>query len=161
MPSAANGTANPTPTSERRGPGEALLATLPTTAGGVSFAVVQIVDDSLNAFHYVDDALSALSKDRNDAVAVFRYSEESSATIGATAVDGVGGDKLLEAFADTWHAAAVIGRRNRMFGGTVGWELTERGGTFTVLYRRADVVYLAAAPSLTTLDEILSGMPAP
>lgn len=160
-PSAALRTENPAPTPERTGPYEDLLATLPEAAGGVSFAGVQVVDDSLNAFHYVDDALSAVNRDRHDAVAVFRYSEESSATIGATSVNGVAGDALLQAFADTWHAAAVIGRRNRMLGGTVGWELTERGGTVTVLYRRGDTVYLAAAPDPPTLDAILSDMPPP
>jgi hypothetical protein len=166
--SATSPTESPSLTPERMGsvgtlsgPDEELLATLPKQAGGVSFAGVQVVDDSLNAFHYVDDALSAVNRDRHDAVAVFRYSEESSATIGATSVNGVAGDALLQAFADTWHAAAVIGRRNRMLGGTVGWELVERGGTVTVLYRRGDTVYLAAAPDPPTLDAILSDMPPP
>lgn len=140
---------------------EELLATLPAAAGGLPFDGAYVIDDSLNAFSYLDDALSTVGKTRRDAVSVYRYSEQPGATIGATAVEGVDGGTLLKAFADTWNAPAVISRRTRLLGGTVGWELTDRRGRLTVVYRREDVVYLVSAPDVFTLDAILADMPPP
>jgi len=139
-----------------------LLATLPDEAGGVGFDGVQIVFDDFYLWgHPVDDVLRAVGKERRDAVAVFRYSNVIEATIGATTVEGIDGETLLTAFADTWNAPAVVHRSARIVGGTRGWELRERRSGWTVMYRRGDAVYLASAPDRATLDAILADMPLP
>ena len=136
-----------------------LLATLPEEAGGVIFEYVQSVDGAFLSGHPVDDVLAALDKPRSEAVAVFR--SESNGEVGATTVDGVDGSTLLKAFADAWRAPGVIGRFTRVLGGTVGWELRDRGGDRTVVYQRGDVVYLVSAHDEVTLDGMLADMPRP
>jgi hypothetical protein len=130
----------PTPTPPRPRPTPAvsdavsrLLATLPEVAGGERFDRVLIVDDTLNVFHAVDDVLEELQEKRRDAVSVFRNRED--AILGATAVEGVDGAALLEAFVKAWRAPAVIERLQRQAAGTLAWELRDRGGTLTVVYR--------------------------
>jgi hypothetical protein len=140
---------------------DALLATLPTEAGGLHFDGVYAIDDSLMGGSPVDDALAAVGKNRRDALSVFRYSEDPAATIGATLVAGIDGDALLEAFARTWDAPAVIRRSQRAAGGSLAWELEERGGMLTFLYQRANAVYLAATHDPTILDATVADMPPP
>jgi hypothetical protein len=163
-PPSASPIASPTPTPLRprftqavSQPASQLLATLPTVAGGEAFDGIQVVDESLHVFHYVDDALSAVAKERKDAVSVFRYGED--ATIGATTVGGVDGVTLFEAFVSTWQAPAVIERRQRVAVGTLAWELRQRGGGLTVVYRIADVVYLVQTEDAAMLEAILLDMP--
>lgn len=117
----------------------------------------QIVDDSWNVWHPVDDVLTALDRQREDALPAFRYAED--ATIGAIAVEGIDGSTLLKAFVDEWNAPAIIARSQRQAAGTIGWALAERGGGLTVVYRRANVVYLVSAPDPAKLEAILSDMP--
>lgn len=137
-----------------------LLATLPETAGGQTFDGVQVVDDSLNVFLPVDDVLGALGKERRDAVSVSRYSDSDVAEISATRVEGIGGGALLKAFFDTWDAPAVVGRSMRVVAVSVtAWELEERGGTVTVIYRLGDVVYLVSTQDRDRLEAILRDMP--
>jgi hypothetical protein len=154
----------PTPTPERPRFSQAmsqgasqLLATLPEVAGGERFDRVQIVDDALHVFHSVDDVLAALQKERRDAVSVFRTGED--ATLGATAVEGIDGAVLLEAFVTTWNAPAVIERRQRLAAGTLAWELRDRGGTLTVIYRLGNVIYLVQTQDRAMLEAILLDMP--
>jgi hypothetical protein len=156
----------PTPTPERprfsNPVGQAasqLLATLPKVAGGVPFDGVRIVDDYLHVGNPVDDVLEELQKERRDAASVFRYMED--ATIGATAVEGVDGATLLEAFVTTWHAPAVIEREQRLAAGTLAWELRDRGGRLTVVYRLGNVVYLVQTTDPALLEAILLDMPMP
>ena len=136
-----------------------LLVKLPEVAGGVQFDGVQIVDESLNVGHPLDDALAVVGMERRDAVSVFRYSEDASATIGATVVEGIGGEALLQAFVDTWHAPAVTQRWQRPAAGTTAWELGERGGRMNVLYVVGNVVYLVSTPDAATLEAIILEMP--
>jgi hypothetical protein len=138
-------------------PPRQLLATLPADAGGLHFERYVIVDDSLDVGHLVDDVLAELGKERKDAVAVFRDTDES--IIGATVIDGVDGETLLKAFVETWEAGAVIARRQRPVAGTAGWELTKRRSGRVVVYRFANVVYLVSAPDFVTLEAILADMP--
>lgn len=136
-----------------------LLSTLPDEAGGVFFEDIQSVDDAFLSGHPVDDVLAALGKTRAETIAVFRSG--ANGTIGAISVDGTGGQLLLEAFAQSWHAPAVVGRFTRILGGTVAWELVERDGARTVLYQRQNLVYLATAPDRAAVERILSDMPQP
>jgi hypothetical protein len=138
-----------------------LLATLPEEAGGARFDFVYVVGPSLRSGHAVDDPLRAVGKERADAAAVFRYSDQLPATVGATTVKGIDGQLLLKAFAETWQAPAVLRRSTRILGGTEAWELAKRGGTLTVMYLRGDVVYLVSAPDRLTLEAILGEMPPP
>jgi hypothetical protein len=155
----------PTPTPERprftealSQPASQLLATLPKVAGGEQLDGVQVVNDSFFLVgHPVDDVLSELDKERRDAVAVFRWSE--SATIGATTVEGIDGATLFEAFVMTWNAPAVIERRQRLAAGSPAWQLRDRGGTLTVIYRLANVVYLVQTDDPAMLEAILLDMP--
>lgn len=156
--------ARPTPTPERPRfsqpvgqPASQLLATLPEVAGGHQFARVQIVNDSLHVGHSLDDVLEMLQKKRLDAVSVFRNGD--AATLGATAVAGIDGAALLEAFVTTWNAPAVIERRQRLAAGGVAWELRDRLGLLTVVYRIANVVYLVQTDDQALLEAILVDMP--
>jgi hypothetical protein len=153
----------PTPTPERPRFSEAvgqlasqLLATLPSVAGGEQFDGLQVISDSFLSGHAVDDVLTELGKERCDAVAVFRWTED--ATIGATTVEGIDGATLFETFVMTWHAPAVIDRRQRLAGGTLTWELRGRGGMRTVIYRLGNVVYLVETTDQALLDAILADM---
>jgi hypothetical protein len=155
---------SPGPTPERSPPSHAvgqpesqLLATLPEVAGGEKFDGVQIVDDSFNVGHPVDDVLSALRKERRDAVSVFRYGAD--ATIGATEVGGVDGSTLFEAFVTAWNAPAVVERRQRVAAGSPAWELRDRLGRLTVVYRLGNVVYLVETIDAAMLEAILFDMP--
>jgi hypothetical protein len=145
----------PTPLS----PARQLLATLPIEAGGKVFDEYQIIDDSWNVGHPIDEVLAALGKERKDAVLVFRYADDL--TMGAVAVDGIGGPKLLDVFVETWNAPAVIRRSPRPVGTLTGWRLDERGGARTVVYLRADVIYLVFTldPDPLKLNAILADMP--
>jgi hypothetical protein len=156
-------TPNPLPTDSVSGrAADPLILTLPQVAGGVKFDWVRVVGEGLfEVGHPVDDVLRAIDKERGDAVAVFKSGQEPSATIGATAVPGIDGGILLEAFVDTWHAPAVIHRWTRVIGGSEAWELAQRRGLLTVVYRRGDVVYLVEASDPSRLDAILSDMPPP
>jgi hypothetical protein len=154
----------PTPTPERprftqavSQPATQLLATLPTIAGGEQLDGVQIVNDAFHVGHPVDDVLLELQKDRNDAVSVFRYGED--ATIGATTVEGIDGATLFEAFVTTWNAPAVIERRQRLAAGGPAWELEDRLGTLTVVYRLSNVVYVVETADRARLEAILLDMP--
>lgn len=155
----------PTPTPERprftqavSQPASQLLATLPKVAGGEQLDGVQVVNDSFFLVgHRVDDVLRELQKERRDAVSVFRYTED--ATIGATTVEGIDGATLFEAFVMTWNAPAVIERRQRLAAGTLAWELRDRGGRLTVIYRLGNVVYLVETTDQALLEAILLDMP--
>jgi hypothetical protein len=134
-----------------------LLATLPEVVGGEHLDGVQIVDDAFHVGHRVDDILEELHKERRDAIAVFRHSED--ATIGATQVIGIAGPELLEAFVNTWNAPAMLDRRQRTIGGRLVWELRDRGGRLTVIYLFGNVVYLVETTDAALLDAILLEMP--
>jgi hypothetical protein len=138
-------------------PAMQLLATLPEVAGGEAFDGVQVVDDSFNVGHPVDDVLSALQKERRDAVSVFRYGAD--ATIGATNVEGVDGSTLFEAFVTAWNAPAVVERRQRVAAGSPAWELRDRIGRLTVVYRLGNVVYLVETIDAAMLEASLLDMP--
>lgn len=146
-------TARPTPVS----PANQLLATLPADAGGLHFGSYRIVDDSFNVGHSVDAVLDEVNKVRADAVAVFRYAQ--GAGIGAVTVEGIQGDALLSAFVDAWDAPAVIRRRERPAAGTVGWELQNRRGNLTIVYRQGNIVYLVSTQDRDILRAILGDMP--
>lgn len=154
----------PTPTPERPRfsqavgqPASQLLTTLPKVAGGEQFDGLQVVNDSFHVGHPVDDILSALQKERRDAVSVFRYGE--NVTIGATAIEGVDGATLFETFVTTWNAGAVIERRQRLAAGSPAWELRARSGRLTVVYRLGNVVYLVQTHDRAMLEAILLDMP--
>jgi hypothetical protein len=154
----------PTPTPERPRfsqavslPASQLLATLPNMTAGERLDGVQVVNDSFHVGHSVDDVLSALDKERRDAVSVYRWGE--AATIGATTVEGIDGARLFDAFVSTWHSPAVIERRQRLAADTLGWELRDRGGRLTVIYRLGNVVYLVETTDQVLLEAILVDMP--
>jgi hypothetical protein len=134
-----------------------LLETLPTEAGGVLFDGVQIVHEmGFLIGHPVDDALREIGKERGDAVAVFRGSENG--TIGAISVAGVDGDTLLKAVVETWHAPAVVARSPRLPVEYSTWAMQERGGRLNVVYRRGDVVYIISTPTPELVEAILLDM---
>ena len=117
----------------------------------------QIIDDTWNVRHPVDDLLTAFDKRRGDAVTVFRYAGD--VTIGAIAIEGIDGTLLVEVFVETWNHPSVIRRTQRAAAGSVGWQLTERGGDLTVVYRRANVIYVVVARDPAVLRAILADMP--
>lgn len=154
----------PTPTPERppfsqpvSQPASQLLTTLPKVAGGEQLDGLQVVNDSFHVGHPVDDVLEKLERERSDAVSVFRWSED--ATIGAIAIDGVAGAALFETVVMTWNAPAVIERQQRLAAGALAWELRDRGGWLTVIYRLGNVVYLVETRDGALLEAILLDMP--
>ena len=156
-------TVHPTPTPQRprftqpvSQQSHHLLATLPLEAGGETFDGVRIVDDYLHVGHPVDDVLEALQRDRVDAVSVFRYGDH--ATIGAVTVQGVDNARLFETFVMTWHAPAVLERRQRLAAGTLAWELRARLGSLSVIYMRGNVVHVVETEDAALLEAILLDM---
>jgi hypothetical protein len=136
-----------------------LLSTLPTTAGGVDFDTVRVIDDKSLSGHLVDDVLSALGKRRTEAAAVFRTSSIGGASIGAVAVQGVEGPDLLLACVENWSAPAVIARSQRLANGTDGWELEMRSGQLTVFYLRGNIAFVVWSEERQVLEAVLEDMP--
>lgn len=135
-----------------------LLTRLPTEAAGLRFGEYQIVDDSINVGLPVDDVLRELDKSRSDAVAVYRWTAD--VTIGATTVEGISGDTLLQAFVEAWDAPAVVSRTPRVFSNHASaWVLKERSGQVTVFYSIGKVVYMVSSRDNGLLEAVLATMP--
>ncbi len=139
---------------------QALLATLPTSAGGVTFDTSRVIDDSLWVGHPVDDVLATLGKRRSDATIVDRYpSTGEGGSIGAFVVNGVSGDVLLDTVVQTWHAPAVVGRAQTTIGDRDVWALDMRGGDVFLAYRRGSTVYWADSDDRSLAEEFIAAMP--
>lgn len=138
---------------------DALLASLPATAGGVSFDAVRVIDESYNGEDSADDVLSSLGKSRRDASIVYRWASSGEASIGALAVTGVAGPDLLRAVAQEWHAAAVISRTETVLGGRDVWLLEIRPDHLFAAYARGDVIYFVGTDDRSIIERILPSMP--
>jgi len=139
---------------------QALLATLPTSAGGVTFDTSRVIDDSFLSGHPVDDVLAALGKRRSDATIADRYPRTGEGgSIGALAVNGISGDVLLDAVVQTWHAAAVVGRAQTTIGDRDVWALEQRGGYFFLAYQRGSTVYWADSDDRSLAEQFIAAMP--
>jgi hypothetical protein len=139
---------------------QALLATLPTSAGGVTFDTSRVIDDSLWVGHPADDVLAALGKRRSDATIVDRYSSTGEGgSIGAFVVNGVSGDALLDTVAQTWDAPAVVGRAQTTIGDRDVWALEQRGGYFFLAYERGSTIYWAYSDNRSLAEEFIAAMP--
>ena len=139
---------------------QALLATLPTSAGGVEFDTPRVIDDSFLSGHPVDDVLAALGKRRSDATIVERFPRDGiGGGIGAFIVGGVSGDVVLDTVAQTWHAAAVVGRTQTTIGDRDVWVLEQRGGYFLLAYQRGSTVYWASTDDRPLAEEFVAAMP--
>jgi hypothetical protein len=140
-------------------PANRLLSALPAAAGGIDFDTVRVIDDSFLSGHLVDDVLTALGKSRSDAAVVFRGDSAGGTTIGAIAVQGVGGQDLLDACVENWGAPAVIRRSQRVVNGANGWELEMRDGQLNVFYPRGNTVFVAWSEQRNVLEAVLGNMP--
>lgn len=138
---------------------QALLATLPTTAGGVNFDTSRVIDDSFPSGHSVDDVLAALGKRRSDATIVERVSRVGEGDIGAFVVDGVPGDVLLDTVVQTWHAPAVVGRAETTIGDRDVWALDIRPNHVFLAYRRGSTIYWAATDDRSLAEQFVAAMP--
>ena len=139
---------------------QALLATLPTTAGGVTFDTSRVIDDSFWSGLEVDDVLAALGKRRSDATIVERWPRDGvGGGIGAFVVNGVPGDVALDTVAQTWHAAAVVGRSQTTIGDRDVWVLEQRGGYFLLAYQRGSTVYWASTDDRSLAEQFIAAMP--
>lgn len=139
---------------------QALLATLPTSAGGVTFDASRVIDDSFLSGYQADDVLAALGKRRSDATIVDRYpSTGEGGSIGAFVVSGVSGDVLLETVVQTWHAPAVVARAQTTIGARDVWALDLRGGDFFLAYRRGSTIYWADSDDRSLAEEFIAAMP--
>lgn len=137
------------------GPG--LVQTLPQKAAGVDFDLVQVVDDAFMSGHAVDDVLASLGKERSQATAVFRDASTGAGGVGALRVDGVSGEKLLDAVVKTWLNEATVSRTQTTIGDREAWVLETRTGHITIAYRRGDVVYLAFGEDLNLVERFVRG----
>ena len=139
---------------------QALLGTLPTNAGGVNFDTTHVIDDSFLSGHAADDVLDALGKQRSDATIVERGPRDGvGGGIGAIVVNGVGGEILLDTVAQTWQAAAVVGRTQVTIGDRDVWVLEQRGGYFFLAYQRRSTVYWASSDDLSLAEQFITAMP--
>jgi len=139
---------------------QALLATLPTSAGGVDFDTPRMIDDSFMSGHPVDDVLTALGKRRSDATIVERVSWVGEGDIGALVVYGVSGEVLLNTVVQTWRAAAVVGRAQTRIGDRDVWALDFRGGGQVFLaYQRGSTVYWASTGDRSLAEQFIAAMP--
>ncbi|MEP7379406.1 MAG: hypothetical protein ABI725_07600 [Chloroflexota bacterium] len=137
-----------------------LLATLPTSAGGVNFDSTHVIDDSFMSGHPVDDVLAALGKRRSDATVVERFPRDGAGgDIGAFVVHGVPGDVALDTVSQTWHAAAVVGRSQTTIGDREVWVLEQRGGYFFLAYQRGSTVYWADSDDRSLAEQFIAAMP--
>jgi hypothetical protein len=136
-----------------------VLGSLPKSAAGLDFSVVQVIDDSFLSGHSVDAALRFLGKERKDASAVFRHDAEFRAGVGGVAVNGVEGPRLLEAILQTWDQPAVEPRSQRQVGQRQVWELARRSGDLNVFYLRGAIVYVVSGSDRSLIDRIVAVMP--
>jgi len=136
-----------------------LLATLPTSAGGVTFDTSRVIDDSILSGHQVDDVLAALGKRRSDATIVERFSRVGGGGIGALVVNGVPGDVLLDTVVQTWHAPAVISRAQTTIGGRDVWALELRPNHVFLAYRRGSTIYTAGTDDRPLAEKFVTAMP--
>jgi hypothetical protein len=139
---------------------QALLATLPTSAGGVNFDTTHVIDDSFSSGHPVDEVLAALGKRRSDATIVERFPRDGvGGDIGALLVNGVAGDVLLDTVVQTWLAAAVVGRAQTTIGDREVWVLDFRPGDVFLAYQRESTVYWASTEDRSLADQFIAAMP--
>jgi hypothetical protein len=139
---------------------QALLATLPTSAGGVTFDTSRVIDDSFLSGHPVDDILAALGKRRSDATIVDRYpSTGVGGSIGALAVNGISGDVLLDTVVQTWLAAALVGRAQTTIGDRDVWALDIRPNHVFLAYRRGSTIYWADSDDRSLAEQFVAAMP--
>lgn len=137
---------------------QALLATLPTSAAGITFDASEVIDNSFNLGYAGDAVLAALGKSREDATMVDRYSVEGDAEIGALVVNGVAGDLLLDTFVRTWDPA-TIARTEATIDNRDVWTLEIRGGHFTMAYQSGSTVYWADGPDRALTEQLVAAMP--
>lgn len=137
----------------------ALLATLPTSAAGITFDASQVIDNSFNMGYAGDAVLAALGKRREDATMVDRYSVEGDAAIGALVVNGVAGDLLLDTFVRTWDDPATIARTEATIDNRDVWIIEIRDGHFTMAYQSGTTVYWADGPDRALTQQLVAGMP--
>lgn len=139
---------------------QALLATLPTGAGGVTFDTSRVIDDSFPSGHAVDEVLAALGKRRSDATIVERFPRDGvGGDIGALAVNGVPGDVLLDTVVQTWQAAAVVGRAQTTIGDRDVWALDLRPNYVLLAYQRESTVYWASTDDRSLAEQFIAAMP--
>lgn len=140
---------------------QALLATLPTSAGGVNFDISRVIDDSFLSGHPVDDVLTALGKRRSDATIVERYGGVGGGDggIGAFVVGGVPGDVLLDTFVQTWLAPAVVGRAQTTIGDRDVWALDLRPNHVFLAYQRGSTIYWAGTDDRSLAEQFIAAMP--
>lgn len=136
-----------------------ILATLPSEAGGVTFDLIQVVDEGYQGGHPIDDVLAALGKTRRDAIVAFRESQRGDGGVGAVYINGITGAVLLDAVVQHWAAASVIARTELQSGGHTGWLLEHRAGHFTFAYERGDSVYLAMSYDRDRVDAFAAVLP--
>ena len=138
---------------------QALLATLPTSAAGITFDASEVIDNSFNMGYAGDAVLAALGKRREDATMVDRYSVEGDAEIGALVVDGVAGDLLLDTFVRTWDDPATIARSETTIDNRDVWTIETRDGRFTMAYQSGATVYWAYGPDRALTQQLVAAMP--
>jgi hypothetical protein len=138
---------------------QALLATLPASAGGVNFDTSRVIDDSHSSGHPVDDVLAALGKRRSHATIVERFSRVGEGDIGAMVVDGVPGDVLLETVVQTCDAPAVVARTQTTISGRDVWTLDIRPGHVFLAYRRGPTLYWASTNDHARAEQFVAAMP--
>jgi hypothetical protein len=138
---------------------QSLMDTLPVRPAGVQLDGSRVIDESFLSGHPADDALADLGKRRSDATIVERNASRGDAIVGAIVVDGVAGDVLLDVIVETWFAASVVRRDSLSLGPREVWTLEHRGGRFTLVFAKGDVVYYVMASDAMLAQAIVSEMP--
>ncbi len=136
----------------------ALIDALPSQVDGIELGTVNTIDDSFMSGHPLDDALARLSLDRTAASAVFRGAADGRLEVGAVAVEGAGGPRVLDAMAETWYGSSTV-RASRLELGDGAWRLEGPLGSITVVYLQSDVVYVVSSRHDALRDEALKHMP--
>jgi hypothetical protein len=136
-----------------------LTATLPTAVAGEPLDFVQIVDENLDVGHPIDDVLAKLLKSREETSIVFRESRLGLGGVGAAAVDGVDGDRLLATTVETWNAPRVVRRSQQVIGDRTVWLIEESNGQQTYIYARGRIVYFAASGDAEMAKALVDALP--
>jgi hypothetical protein len=136
-----------------------ILASLPAQARGVQFDQIDVIDETFQMGHSIDEVFRSLGKARSEASAVFRSSSDGSQVVGGVTVEGVGPAALLSAVVSEWDSASVTSRSREAIGDRDAWLLVERGGGATIAYARAQIVYIVFAEDPLLGHDIVGSMP--
>lgn len=133
-----------------------LIFTLPATVGDLELQAGPVPRDRLIGL-FVDDALQALGRTRDDASMAAGTSAQGEVGIFAVAVRGVTGELLHDVIAAHWQAMIPLGQES--IGGKTVLVLTGPAPGRAYVYRRGMVVYVVETADAQLAADTLAALP--